>query len=126
LARLLIITAVVVACLAGCKAGVGQPCREENDCSGSLICCKPTASASERGTCERSCERIDAGPGDAGMGDDSGTDAAVDAGDDAGDGGEDAGMDDAGPGDAGDEDAAPEDAGPGDADGPDAAPPDAG
>lgn len=109
----------------GCKAGEGDSCKEEDDCSGSLLCCKASLSATARGTCRTSCdEPVDSGPRpdvptiDAMM-DDAGEDAAEDAGEDADidDAGEDA-ADDAGTDDAGEdagEDAGTEDAGPEDA-----------
>lgn len=106
--------------LAGCAAEKGDPCKEDNDCSGGLMCCKSTFSASARGTCLPSCEMgdqdagpVDSGPGDAGPEDagptdaaadapaDAATDAAADAGSDAAaDAAADAGAD-AGPEDAG-------------------------
>lgn len=100
---------------AGCKAGEGDSCKEEDDCSGMLMCCKASLSATARGTCRDSCEEpVDSGP----MPDVPMTDSMVDdAGDDAGeedagdvDAGEDAGEADAGD-DAGDTDAGPDDAG---------------
>lgn len=120
----------VAAVATGCKAGAGDPCKEPNDCSGNLMCCRATPSPTARGVCRASCEDMmeqDGGPrdaggsdggedagGDDGGADDAGPDAATDAGTDAGpedagtdassDGGPDAGTDagtDAGPADAG-------------------------
>ncbi len=126
---------IAFALVAACKAGEGESCFEENDCNGSLLCCKASFDPNARGTCAMSCEARDAGPGfdagpgdaavDAGPGDaapeDAGFDAAVDTGPgDAapGDGGFDAapgdGGFDAAPGDGGFDaafDAAPDDAG---------------
>jgi hypothetical protein len=100
--------------LSACKAGSGDACKEENDCSGSLLCCKAgSASSTARGVCLPMCESPDSGTGvDSGTvdsGTDSGTDAGteeLDAGEDASteDAGSDAGAEDAGT-DAGDEDA---------------------
>ncbi|MEM9071235.1 MAG: hypothetical protein AAGE52_22175 [Myxococcota bacterium] len=77
--------------ISGCKAGVGDSCFEENDCEGSLLCCKASFDPNTRGTCDRSCDARDAGGG----GTDSGAaDTGVDAGEDTGvDAGEDAGED---------------------------------
>lgn len=91
--------------LGACKAGSGDACKEENDCSGSLVCCKAgSASSTARGVCLPMCESPDAGMGvDSGTVD-SGTDAGSDAGTEELDAGEDASTEDAGS-DAGAEDA---------------------
>jgi hypothetical protein len=96
--------------LGACKAGSGDACKEENDCSGSLVCCKAgSASSTARGVCLPMCESPDSGVGvDSGMG---GTDAGTDSGTEELDAGEDASTEDAGSDDAGSEDAGSEDAG---------------
>lgn len=99
---LLAFAAVLGAAIAGCKAGRGDPCKEPNDCSGNLMCCKATPSATARGVCQPTCEDMmdDAGPMDSGS-----EDAGMDAGE------QDAGDEDAGPQDAGTDGSADEDAG---------------
>lgn len=99
--------------LGACKAGSGDACKEENDCSGSLLCCKAgSASSTARGVCLPMCESPDSGVRvDSGTGD-SGTDAGTDSSTEELDAGEDASTEDAGSDeDAGTEDAGAEDAG---------------
>ena len=92
--------------LGACKAGSGDACKEENDCSGNLLCCKAgSASSTARGVCLPMCESPDSGVGvDSGTG---GTDAGTDSGTEELDAGEAASTEDAGT----DEDAGTEDAG---------------
>ncbi len=83
----------LVLCLAlttaalGCGGNHGAPCREDDDCAEGLLCCKPAASATVRGSCQASCSApggLDAATADASMdaGDsDTSADASMDAGD---------------------------------------------
>ncbi len=104
--------------LLGCQADRGEACKEDDDCSAGLVCCKP-GSRTGRGVCETSCDADDAGtiPFDSGplVRDASTIDAGtVDAGTvDAGT--VDAGIVDASTSDAGTVDAGTVDAGTGDA-----------
>lgn len=103
--------------LVGCKGADGDTCKENNDCSGTLVCCR--VGANERGSCGLTCDTAtDSGPLDSGPTVDSGpieSDAAImsdaeamtDAGADAG---PDAAETDSGPADVG-VDANAEDAG---------------
>jgi hypothetical protein len=92
--------------LGACKADSGDACKEENDCSGNLVCCKAgSASSTARGVCLPSCEVPDSGVVDSGASDSGTTDAGVDSGTEEQDAGEDASTEDAGAEDAGAEDA---------------------
>lgn len=121
--------------VAGCKAGRGDTCKEANDCSGSLACCKPSFAVTARGTCEdrAMCPSgvIGSAPVDSSVPDSSVPDGAPDGGapdgslpdatpDATPDGGApDAAVDatpDADPSDADPADADPSDADPADAD----------
>ncbi len=106
--------------LLGCKQGRGDTCFEDNDCSGALVCCKGTASATARGMCldeDETCsdpppEEIDMGErGEIDLGADLGSEedlGTVDMGEEETDAGpEDAGAED----DLGPEDGGPEDMG---------------
>lgn len=52
--RIFVLTTALAATFftTGCKAGRGDTCKEANDCSGSLACCKVSFSPTARGTCE--------------------------------------------------------------------------
>ncbi|MEM7606708.1 MAG: hypothetical protein AAF411_15235, partial [Myxococcota bacterium] len=68
-------TAVALLLLSACKAGNGDSCKENNDCSGSLICCGGNTGG--RGFCqapEAVCDTTDAGTFEAGV--DAATDGA--------------------------------------------------
>jgi hypothetical protein len=69
--------------LAGCPAEEGEVCYRDDDCTGGLMCCKTSASATARGRCGTVCDlRPDGGPTpDGGPEEDGGTDAGgVDSG----------------------------------------------
>lgn len=111
--------ALALAGLFGCKQEAGDTCREDNDCSGALVCCKPTAGATQRGTCRpegEECSDVDPDPIDFGPPEeiDLGTDLGpvdmgdTDMGEDDADGGPES---DLGPGDLGTDES---DGGPGD------------
>jgi len=107
--------------LASCEGAAGDVCQLDGDCETGLVCCKGSASLTDRGVCAVSCLAVDAGardlgtadagPGDLGADDASepldlamSVDLGADAGDldagpgDAGTGADDAGVSDAGEG----------------------------
>lgn len=99
--------------LASCEGAAGAVCQLDGDCETGLLCCKGSASLTDRGVCAVSCLAVDAGTRDLGVGDAGVGDAgAEDLGaNDAGepldlamsvDLGADAESDDAGAPDAGD------------------------
>ncbi|MBO6934036.1 MAG: hypothetical protein JJ863_03650 [Deltaproteobacteria bacterium] len=120
--------ALALAGLFGCKQGRGDTCFEDNDCSGALVCCKATATATVRGVCLQEGEMcsdpppeeidmgerdpVDFGISDLGTEDDLGTadlgpedGGPEDAGTEDDLGPEDGGLEDMGEADLGDEDA---------------------
>lgn len=93
-APLFVAFTVLAGTVAGCAQTRGETCQVDEDCEGSLQCCKTSTTPSVRGTCEDRC-----------------TDVVVDAGTDAGAVETDAGETDAGETDAGEADAGEADAG---------------
>jgi hypothetical protein len=65
--------------LGACGQHGGQPCFENNDCSGPLVCCVPSTANNGRGTCEGSCNPTPPPP-DSGMMDMPTNDALMDQG----------------------------------------------
>ncbi len=124
-----LLSATALLGLASCEGASGDVCQLDGDCETGLVCCKGSASLTDRGVCAASCLAVDAGARDLGAADagadDLGADDAgepidlamsVDLGDDAG--AEDAGAVDSGAVDSGvgAEDAGAADAGEGAAD----------
>ncbi len=73
--------ALFCALFLACGGDTGDSCRENDDCGGSLICCKRNGTTcvtavTARGTCQSTCD-CSGGDTDAGVG---GDDAAVDSG----------------------------------------------
>jgi hypothetical protein len=93
--------------LASCEGAAGDVCQLDSDCETGLLCCKGSASLTDRGVCAVSCLGVDAGPRDLGAADAGSSDlGAQDAGEPLDlamsvDLGVDAGPDDAGTIDAG-------------------------
>lgn len=83
----LVVALVAAATQVGCKQDQGDPCKEDNDCSGGMICCKSSMTAEARGVCrpDGACDpediEIDAGDGTADDAGETGADAASDGGD---------------------------------------------
>jgi len=106
--------------LASCEGAAGAVCQLDSDCETGLLCCKGSASLTDRGVCAVSCLAVDAGPRDLGVSDAGPGDQGVgpeDAGDPSDlsmsvDLGEDAAAPDAGPIDLGASPDLGEDAGP--------------
>ena len=101
--------------LSACSGGEGAVCQLSGDCSSGFVCCKGSASLTDRGTCAVTCGATDAGPRDLGATDLGGADlGAPDLGS-ADLGSADLGADDLGAVDAGEPDAGmSEDLGPAD------------
>lgn len=118
ISRLLL--ALALAGLLGCKQEEGDTCWEDNDCSGALVCCKASGSATDRGVCLPALETcVDPEPeprdlGQADLGDPEDMGEALDLGEESDLGAEsDLGVEeDGGPEDMGaEEDMGPDDMG---------------
>jgi hypothetical protein len=95
--RFTILSACLLA-LAGCSQGKGESCQIDDDCEGSLICCKtnPLAIVTERGVCmtPEACENRDTSTTDTASDSTGDTETPDVTDDDAGDPGEDTVVED--------------------------------